>query len=270
MFIPRFAAVFIAIIPVAASAHEYWIEPLAYQVEAEGKLQAHFRNGQEFKGTTLSYFERSSERFEVIIEGNAAPVTPRDGDSPALDIDVPIKDGLVSVVYETAPSLITYSEWAKFEKFAAHKSFQTALADHISAGWSQVKFREGYTRHIKALIAVGTGEGDDSIAGLQTEFIALTNPYLAKFDNNMKISLLYEGAPRAGAQVEVFERTPDDSVTISLYTTDADGTATIPVLPAHSYLFDAVVLRPAPEASTEDNAIVWETLWAALTFRVPE
>jgi hypothetical protein len=133
-----------------------------------------------------------------------------------------------------------------------------------------VRFRESYTRHVKALIGVGTGEGADAELGLATEFVAETNPYASDFNNNMKISLFYQGALRPDAQVEVFDRAPDDTVTITLYRTDAAGQADIPVTPGHDYLFDAVVLRPAPGATTDENAIVWETLWAALSFSVPQ
>ena len=253
-----------------ANAHEFWIEPLSYQIDAGERLQAEFKNGQEFKGTNLSFFERSSERFDLIVDGNATALKPRSGDSPALNVDPPVADGLISVVHETSASTLTYREWAKFQKFAAHKAFETAEADHSAAGWSKVKFRERYTRHVKALIAVGSGQGQDSEVGLKTEFVALTNPYGSNFDNSMKIEVFLDGAPRVDAQVEVFDRAPDDSVTITLYRTDASGTATIPVQPGHAYLFDAVTLRPAPEASAEENALVWETYWAALTFAVPE
>ena len=270
MFLPRIFAVMFCALPALANAHEFWIEPLSYEVESGGKLQAHFKNGQEFKGNNLSFFERSSARFDMIIDGNVTPITPRSGDSPALDVETPVADGLVSVVHETSTSFLTYRIWAKFQKFAAHKEFKTAEAEHIKAGWSQEKFRERYSRHVKALFGVGSGEGADHEAGLKTEFVALTNPYAAKFNNNMKIKLLYEGVPRSVAQVEVFERAPDDSVTITLHHTDAKGIATIPVRSGHDYLFDGVVLRPAPEASTEENAVVWETYWAALSFTVPE
>ncbi len=270
MFLPRFFAAALLVLPVPTVAHEFWIEPALYQVDSGERLQARFKNGEEFKGNTLSFFDRSSDRFDVIVAGKVSAVTPRAGDSPALDIAAPTTDGLVSVVHETTASRLTYREWAKFQKFVAHKDFATAEADHAAAGWSKERFRERYTRHVKALIAVGSGEGTDSKAGLKTEFVVLTNPYDATFDNNMKVELWLEDAPRADAQVEVFDRAPDDSVTITLYRTDADGTATIPVQPGHDYLFDAVVLRPAPDASTEENAIVWETYWAALTFAVPE
>lgn len=270
MITHRLFAAMLCVLPVTATAHEFWIEPLSYQVDANHRLQAQFKNGQEFKGNSLSFFDRSSERFDIIFDGKVQPVTTRSGDSLALDIAIPAKDKLISVVHETTSSKLTYREWAKFQKFAAHKDFASAEKDHIAAGWSQIKFRELYSRHVKALIATGAGEGRDSAAGLKTEFVALSNPYEDGFAGTMEILLLLDGSPRADAQVEVFDRAPDNSVTISLYRTDPNGKAAIPVTDGHEYLFDAVVLQPSPEASPVENAIVWETYWAALTFAVPE
>ena len=270
MILSRLLPLVLAALPLAATAHEFWIEPLAYKVEAGERLQAHFRNGEEFKGTTLSYFDRSAARFEMIAGGAVTVLTPRSGDSPALDVPSPVADGLVVVVHETTPSRLTYREWPKFLKFAAHKDFADAEARHLAAGWPQENFRESYSRHVKALIAVGSGQGTDAATGMKTEFVALTNPYGTDFDNDMKVRLLADGAPRADAQVEVFDRAPDGSVTITLHRTDAAGEAAIPVQSGHDYLFDAVVLQAA--AQNGDNAaqpILWETYWAALTFAVP-
>ena len=82
--------------------------------------------------------------------------------------------------------------------------------------------------------------------------------------------LLYQGGPRADAQIEIFERDARGAVTITTLRTDSAGEARIPVKPGHDYLLDAVVLRePAPDLAAEHDA-VWETLWAALTFGVPQ
>ncbi|MEP5731830.1 MAG: DUF4198 domain-containing protein [Sulfitobacter sp.] len=270
MSVSRFLAVLAFMTPLSATAHEFWIEPVLYQVEPGETLQANFKNGQEFVGSTLSYFDRNSARFDMIADGQRTELSPRAGDSPAFDTPAPLEDGLVVVVHETAPSFVTYREWAKFLKFVKHKDFANAVDDHIAAGWSQERFRERYTRHVKSLMAVGSGKGVDEPVGLVTEIVALTNPYEDTFTNNMKISVLYQGEPRADAKVEVFERAPDDSVTISLHRTDSNGQAEIPVAPGHSYLFDAVVLRPAAQADASENAVVWETFWAGLTFAVPQ
>ena len=77
------------------------------------------------------------------------------------------------------------------------------------------------------------------------------------------MQLLYQNEPLANAQIEVFDKAPDDNVVITLLRSDAKGEAVIPVTSGHSYLIDAVRLRPAT------GEAVWETLWAALTFAVP-
>lgn len=271
MFLSRLLLVASCALPLTpAAAHEYWIEPQTYQVAPGDTIQADFKNGQNFVGTTLAYFDRSSTRFETVFDGEVNPVAARAGDSPALQLDALNADGLLVVVYETAPSTLTYKEWEKFLKFATHKDFPNAATDHIAKGWSQEKFKESYTRHAKALIGVGSGAGADAALGLATEFVALSNPYAAGFDGQMSVALRYQDQPRADAQIEVFDRSPDDSVAITLHRTDAMGEATIPVTPGHDYLFDAVVLRPAPDAADDPDAPVWETLWAALTFAVPQ
>lgn len=260
----------LALAASGSAAHEFWIQPLSYQVTNDGTLEAEFKNGQEFTGNTLSFFDRSSTRFEMAADGERITVTPRTGDNPALNIPAPVTDALVSVVHETTPSFVTYSEWEKFLKFVDHKDFKDAATDHLAAGWSQIRFKESYTRHAKALIAVGSGAGSDIEFGLETEFTALSNPYDPNFDNNMKVALTFRGDPRPGAQIEVFDRAPDDIVTITLHRTDAQGVANIPVTPGHKYLFDAVLLQPFADASTAEGATVWETFWAALTFAVPQ
>ncbi len=257
------------VLPMGVSAHEFWIEPVRYHVETGERLQAKFKNGENFEGSTLSFFDRSSARFEMRADGDVIAIEPRAGDSPALDVASPTDDGLVVVVHETTPSFVTYREWAKFLKFADHKDFTSAEQDHLAAEWPQEMFRERYTRHAKALFAVGTGEGADRSMGLKTEIVALTNPYGEDFDNQMKVSVLLEGEPRPDAQVEVFDRAPDDAVTVTLHRTDSTGQAVIPVVPGHEYLFDAVVLHVAPDEQTQDLPVLWETYWAALTFKVP-
>jgi len=234
-----------------------------------GTLQADFKNGQNFRGTTLGFFDRRSETYALIANDKRTELMPRSGDRPALNVPAPLADTLAVVIHETAPSTLTYKEWAKFLKFAEHKDFQSAATDHAAAGWPMEGFKERYTRHAKSLIAVGSGAGADASTGMQTEFVALSNPYAPDFDGQMRVRVLYQGAVRPDAQVEVFDRARSGDVTVTLYRTNAQGEAVIPVSSGHSYIFDAVVLRPAADMVDPKTDPVWETLWAALTFAVP-
>ncbi|KIC48730.1 DUF4198 domain-containing protein [Tateyamaria sp. ANG-S1] len=266
IFIRLIVPLWCAICATSATAHEFWIEPERYQVPPSAQIVARLKNGEEFEGVNLSYFERRIARFDVVVGDTIRPVEARMGDNPALDVPGPV-EGLVIVVHETTPSLLTYREWAKFQKFADHKDFPNIAARHADNRFPEPPFKERYTRHAKSLIAVGDAIGTDRALGLKTEFIALTNPYAPDFDGIMQVQVTLDGEVRADAQVEVFDRAPDNSVTITLHRTDESGIAAIPVTPGHDYLFDAVAIAPTPDADTD---AVWDTYWAALTFAVPE
>ncbi|MEO0767158.1 MAG: DUF4198 domain-containing protein [Pseudomonadota bacterium] len=265
MKLSRFLLIFwCAILASSATAHEFWIEADAYQVAPGDQIVANLKNGEMFEGTTLSYFKRSFSRFDVIHGNKGANVQGRMGDRPAFDQAAP-GEGLVTIVHETTPSFVTYKDWDKFQKFADHKDFADMAARHSANGFPPPPFKERYTRHAKALIGVGNGTGADQALGLKTEFVALTNPYAPDFDGRMRVQVLYRNSPRANAQVEVFDRAPSGEVRVSLHRTDRNGRATIPVQSGHDYLFDAVVVEPI----LDDDAAVWDSFWAALTFGVP-
>ena len=268
MVTARLSLVFVLLTGIPAFSHEFWIEPEKYQVESGAPLIANLKNGQNFAGISLAWFDTRFTRFDMFSGDGIAPVDGRMGDSPAMQTTAP-EDGLLIVVHETVESTLTYKEWEKFLGFIEHKDFSSAVAQHDENGWPKEQFREAYTRHAKALIAVGEGSGADRAFGLETEFVALTNPYEKDFDGTMKVLVNYNDTPRKNAQVEVFDRAPDGTVVVTLHRTDENGIALVPVFEGHQYLFDAVVLRPSSRAGTSERAPLWETLWAALTFSVP-
>lgn len=247
-------------------SHEFWIEPTDYTVDPGAPITANFRNGEKLKGVPLPYFDRRSIHLDMAHNTQTTALSPRNGDLPAIAITAPETDGLLILTHQTAPSSLKYKTWEKFARFAEHKDFADIKARHTARNLPEQDFFETYSRFAKSLIAVGNGTGTDRRTGLETEFVALTNPYDQTFDHNFRARLFDGDAPRPDAQVEMFDRASDGTVTITLHKTDADGYVTLPVTPGHSYLLDAVILRPAPQ----DDRSVWETLWAALTFAVPE
>lgn len=254
--------------PITAFAHEFWIEPLSYQIDTGATVSAHLNVGQNFSGSTYSYIEDNFERFDLVDRNGAAtPVEGRLGDRPALNM-APPDTGLVIIVHETTDNWLNYSDWKKFVAFVEHKAFAGALEAHQANGWPLTGFAETYRRFAKSLVAVGDGQGQDRAVGLETEIVALQNPYRADPSNGISVQVLYKGTPRIEAQVEVFDKSPDGSVTVTTTTTDDKGIATIPVSSGHSYLIDAVILRETGNATPADGPI-WHSLWASLTFAIP-
>lgn len=244
--------------------HEFWIEPEEFQVQSGAPLVAHFRNGQNFNGTDLAYFEKRSARFDLIQKGQVTPVQGRMGDVPALATTAP-GDGLLVIVHETAPSTLTYTDWDKFDAFATHKGFGDVKSRHLARGLSEDRFTESYIRYAKALVGVGAASGADRQTGMEIEFVARSNPYAQPGADSFVATLYYQGAPRGDAQVEIFARAPDGQVVTTFYRTDQNGDVTVPVQPGFAYLMDAVVLRAPPDGSPH----AWETLWASLCFSRP-
>ncbi len=260
-------------IALPAFGHEFWLEPQNFQPETNTTLQVQLRNGQKFKGIEIGYFDKRIETFDWIQNEVRSPVQSRAGDFPALTLPV-AQDGLMVLVYESTNSTVQYNTWEKFAGFAKHKDFADVEARHIERNLPMGRFSEVYTRYCKSLIGVGDAPedavGQDAATDLETEFVALNNPYTDDLSAGFLVQLFYQGAPRINAQIEVFERDPDGAVDITYLHTDQRGQATIPVKVGHTYLLDAVVLRePQEDVATALN-VVWETLWASMTFSVPQ
>lgn len=265
----RFLSLAFFIMATPAAAHELWLEPLAYQVDADGRLEADIVNGEDFKGTKLPYIPRSIQNFSAFAGDTVERVTGRVGDKPGLN-QAALAEGLNIVAYQTNPSTLDYQTWEKFQKFIDHKDLGDIRPLHDARGLPEGGFKEVYTRFSKSLFGVGNSDGADRRVGMETELVALTNPYVDDLSDGMRVQLHYRNDVRANEQIEVFEKDPAGAVTINLFRTDDQGVGVFPVKPGHSYMVDAVLMRePSDQLSVSSNA-AWETLWANLTFAVPQ
>ncbi len=265
----RILLLFLILLINPASAHELWIEPLDYQPPANGRVAANIVNGQLFDGFRLAFIPRNIVSFKLYSGSREAAVESRIGDMPALD-QAPLGDGLHVVAYQSTPTLLTYTEFEKFQSFVQHKDFAWALERHRERGLSQERVKEVYTRFSKSLIGVGGGAGNDRSLGLETEFVALDNPYTGDLAGEFRVRLTYRGEPRAGAQVELFEKAPGEKEgVVTFHRADENGVATLPVKPGLEYMIDAVVLREPDDRTVAENGAEWESLWANMTFAVP-
>lgn len=261
------------IITLPVQAHEFWIEPEAYTVDPGNPVTAMFRNGENFAGSALSFIPNRSERFDIVSGDTVTEVPARVGDNPAVNVaDLP--EGLLTILHETTDSTLTYREkegrsgWERFVGFAEHKDLGDVAAAHVDRDLPQDMPTESYRRFAKALIAVGDGAGSDARRGLRTEFVALANPYVDDVSGGLPVQLFLDDAPKPDAQIEMFDKAPDGTVTVTLHRTDGEGRATLQVTPGHAYLIDSVTLLPLEPQAEGDP--IWQTLWAALTLAIPQ
>jgi len=72
MFQLSFKLLLAVIIAGPIYAHEFWISPVEFQVDAGSPIAAHFRVGQGFKGGSHSYLSRYTARHELSGLGRAS------------------------------------------------------------------------------------------------------------------------------------------------------------------------------------------------------
>lgn len=253
-------------LPGVALSHELWLEPEKYQLPVGESVAIDIMNGQDFNGLDLSWFDKRVDHASVILNGEAREYKGLPGDLPA--ISLALDEGLHIVTYASTLSKLTYDSWEKTLSFATHKDATWFEKAHADRGLPQEGVTEGYWRYSKTLVAGGDGQGLDVDTGMETEFIALTNPY--HLDGQpMRVLLMYQGAPRGDAQVEMWAKSGDD-VTRTFHRTDAEGIAELPVTPGFSYQIDAVVIREPASTDAIALGVMWESLWANMTFAVPQ
>ena len=267
--IMRFSSIALLFLASPAASHELWLEPLAYQVSSQGRIEANIVNGQNFEGSNLVYLPQRFERFEVLSPNLTTDVAGRAGDRPALAMDSPA-EGLQILVYQSSPTLLNYESWEKFARFVEHKDLRIERADHDARGIPDTNFKENYMRFSKSLVGVAPAEGADHRVGLETELVALMNPYTDDLSNGFLAQLFYHDEVRANEQVEVFDKAPDGTVTVERLRTNDQGIVNVSVIAGHAYMLDAVVIREPSDTVTAQTGASYETLWANLTFAVPE
>ncbi|KIN74982.1 DUF4198 domain containing protein [Sulfitobacter noctilucae] len=260
---------FVSISLDAAQAHEVWIEPLFWQVPVEESFEAHRINGENFKGNKLSWNERVTVLAERRIGDKTVPLTGRAGDIPAFQLPG-AASGLMALIFQSTHNTITYRNYDKFARFVTSKGYEETLDAHAARDLPETPIKEAYVRFAKALVAVGDGAGEDKPRGLELELVALDNPYTSK-GGQLRFQVLYRDVPLADNKVTVFMRDAEGVVNELSQTTTADGIAIFDAVPGREYLVDTVVLRePARALVVETKGAVWESLWASLTFKVPD
>ncbi|MEM8776230.1 MAG: DUF4198 domain-containing protein [Pseudomonadota bacterium] len=261
------ATLTVLVTAACATAHEFWVEPLAYQIQPGGEIKAELFVGQEFAGISYPFNDRRFDRFSVILAEKEHDVTGRAGDEPALNMTV-AQDGLAVVVYQRVVEETVYSDLTKFQSFLDEKDLSELLIRHETRGFSDKRFSESFVRYAKALIGVGSGKGEDRATGMFTEIIAEANPYTTSF-RKMPVRVLLAGAPRRDTQVILFDKAQDGTVAVTHHRTDSNGRVLLPVEPGHTYLVDSVAAEALPNDDVEAGP-VWITHWASLTFAMPE
>ena len=256
------------LVSLSSSAHEFWLEPSDFQPKVGDVVTVDLVIGTHFDGFSSPYTPDEIAAFGLIDAAGNTAIVGRFGDMPAGQFVV-AQVGLSLLYHQTTPSYVTYTKPEKFISFAVEKGFADVAARYQKQTAENFRLVEKYRRFAKSLIMVGPASGQDQLLGLEMELVALTNPYQQSVSKEFTVAVYESGVPRPGAQVTVFIRHTPSDVEKKIIIADERGQVHLSLLPGRHYLFDSVKLQPIEDADPVKNA-EWESLWAALTFAVPD
>lgn len=242
-------------------AHEFWVEPLSYQVQLGDEVRLDLRVGQMLQGRSYPYLSHKFARYELTDETGVRALSGNEGDLPSVVYKASVP-GLHVVAYHALPERLTYDDFESFVAFVEEEGLATIIARHHERGLPETGFTEAYSRNAKALVQVGPmiDEQTDRVTGLPFELVALENPYSKR--DKLSVRLLWQGVKVPGAQVALFHRIASGEVVRSTYRTDLDGVVSIPLMSGGTYLLSAVHL----EERSAESGEVWHSTWASLAF----
>lgn len=256
--------VFLLSFSKAGNAHEFWLEPLSFNIKQGDNIQAHIKVGQKLDGDTYGYYPANFERFDLTVSGTTQPLKNRFAQKPAVD-QATNSSGLHILTYQSYSSKLRYEKREIFEKFLKEEGIEWVLAEHAKRGLPPLEFTELYKRFAKSLVKVGEGQGQDHLMGLPFEWLVLTNPYTDSDKKLITAQLFFEGEPFPDSVVNVFVKRDGKVEQIKL-STDKQGKVDVPVVEGGLFLINAVhMIEPTKDVASTSKA-AWMSLWASTSF----
>jgi len=267
-----------------ALAHDFWIEPTSFRPVAKAPVGLSLLVGEHFTGDTLPRNPQLLRRFVVVGPDGEAPVAGIAGTSPA-GLLAPAKAGLYIVGYESRQT-IAEMDRDTMETYIEEEGLAAQLS---AAKAADFPVKDAFSRSAKTLLLVpedkkaptkvasagspkagspkaGTQSSKaryDHLLGLPLELVPLANPHELAGDRKLPLKLLYRGKPLSGILVSALHQ--DDPLHPVQGTTDDDGQVRLLLSRPGPWLIKAVRIERTQASSEAD----YESLWASLTFEVP-
>ncbi|MHA7820287.1 MAG: DUF4198 domain-containing protein [Erythrobacter sp.] len=253
-------------LPVAATAHTFWLEPEDHSVEANEELRIDFRIGDAGQaGDWGLFWERiASLRLygpDGVTDLQRGVRVTGAGEAGGA-IASARSEGTHIIAFESNPSFSDL-EGARFDAYVANEGLAAIAAHREATGAGASNGTELYSRRAKALIQVGdrtTGNVTRPI-GHTLEIVPLQNPFALAEGDELTLKVFWRGEPLEGATLGATLLDGGDE-TVS-YTTSADGVVTVPAPGETPVLYGVVWGVPAPNDTRADYITIFASLTVA-------
>jgi uncharacterized GH25 family protein len=253
---------------VAAAAHDMFVQPARFFANENADVVVRVLNG------TFAKSENSIDRARLADVSVVSPggrqhvdtaVWRTAGDTSAFTIRTGAA-GTYVVGVSTRPNVIALKA-KEFNQYLSEDGIPDVLLARRRSGELGRPARERYSKHVKALIQVGSARSEHFATelGYPAEVVPLDNPYALRPGRFLRVRTLVDGKPAANQYVLFGGRTPGgERLAQRSLRSSADGVARIPLSARGTWYVKFINMARLQG----DTAADYESKWATLTFQV--
>ena len=251
------------------AAHDMFLKAESYFVPVGAAVRLHVLNGTFSKSENTVTKDRLRDLSIVNHSGMATPLDKSGwadiGDTSIVTVTVG-ESGTYVIGASLLPREIPL-EAKDFNTYLADDGLPDILVARKRDGELNKPARERYSKHVKALVQVGSthSAGYSSELGYPAELVPVNNPYTLRPGATLRVRAVVEGEPVANQVVVSGGRTPSGArIAQQTVRTDKDGIARFRIGSRGVWYVKFIHMQRA----AADTTIDYESKWATLTFGV--
>jgi uncharacterized GH25 family protein len=247
------------------SAHDLFLLPDAFFIAPESSVTVRVLNGTFDKSEAAVTAARISDLSVVTPSGRMAP--PRDGwratgDTAVFSLRVG-RSGTYVIGLSTLDRTIRL-EAKDFKEYLAAEGSPAILSQRKRTGEDTSPARERYSKHVKAMLQVGTTRSSTyaTVLGYAAELVPLDNPYDRGRGKPLRVRSLVDGRPEAD-QILYYGGQKADGTPVRERTvrTDRSGVAALRIPWSGQWYVKFIHM-----VKVSGDTVDYESKWATLTF----
>lgn len=255
-----------------AHAHDFWLQPQAFWLDAPATTPFTLQVGHGAARQRSPIPMRRIERLDAIgPDGTTRDMRARlrlGGERDDGDVSFD-RNGAYVLVLQTDDKAESHLPSIRFNDYLRAEGLTPALAQREQAARMEADGSESYRRVAKAIVQMGVPGGAQDAAitkpvGLPLEIVPERNPYATPRASRLPVRVIYERHPLTGALVKLTDLA-NDAEPFEAHLTDADGRAEFTLPKTGAWLLNVVWTKPKPPGENTD----FETVFSSLSFGFP-
>lgn len=249
----------------AIQAHDFYILPDLFHVQAGASVRVAFDNGDSFPDSEVA---PSLERLKDAVLGTAtwssAVSDLHERGKEIVGTAKAMGSGCAFLSARTAPNSIELRP-DEFLAYLKEEGLTEVIRWRDEHQQASKPGRERYTKFAKSLLVSGTPDGFyKEPLRLPIEIVPLQNPYALNAGALLPVRVLFRGKPAPDLQLEAAWAGEGGKSVQVIGRTDSDGRIDVRLTKAGRWRLHSLAMERCADPSAAD----WESFWASLTFEI--